>query len=115
MKTFVVAVFLSSTSSPFVFKKGCRFLSIADFRLRKVPLISLLPFMFIFGLVESKDWYIPSCWNIISVVLSQVLNNVSSESEKRYREKLVELCKEIIEEYEFVKLNEDEDDWDDEE
>ena len=43
------------------------------------------------------------------------LNNVSSESEKRYREKLVELCKEIIEEYEFVKLNEDEDDWDDEE
>ncbi len=43
------------------------------------------------------------------------LNNVSSESEKRYREKLVELCKEIIEEYEFVKLNEDEDEWDDEE
>jgi hypothetical protein len=43
------------------------------------------------------------------------LNNVSSESEKRYREKLVELCKEIVEEYEFVKLNEDEDEWDDEE
>ena len=43
------------------------------------------------------------------------LNNVSSESEERYREKLVELCREIVEEYEFVKLNKSEDNWEEEE
>jgi hypothetical protein len=43
------------------------------------------------------------------------LNNVSYESEECYREKLVELCREIVEEYEFVKLNESEDNWEEEE
>ena len=41
------------------------------------------------------------------------LNNVKSESEKLYMQRLVDVCKDIIDEYELVKMSEEDDEWDD--
>lgn len=41
------------------------------------------------------------------------MNDDLSESERGYRGRLVEVCQEIIEEYELVKMSEEEDEWDD--
>ena len=42
------------------------------------------------------------------------MNNKLSERETGYRERLVDVCREIIEEYELNKMSEEDDDWDDE-
>ena len=41
------------------------------------------------------------------------MNNELSEREAGYRERLVDVCKEIIDEYELNKMSEEEDEWDD--
>jgi hypothetical protein len=41
------------------------------------------------------------------------MNNKLSERETGYKERLVDVCREIIDEYELSKISED-DDWDDE-
>ena len=38
------------------------------------------------------------------------LNNELSDRENQYKEMLVTLCKDIVEEYEFVKMSEEDDD-----
>jgi len=42
------------------------------------------------------------------------MNNELSEREAGYRERLVDVCREIIDEYELNKMSEEDDDWDDE-
>jgi hypothetical protein len=42
------------------------------------------------------------------------MNDNLSESEAGYRERLVDVCREIIDEYELNKMSEEDDDWDNE-
>jgi len=41
------------------------------------------------------------------------MNNDKSESEQNYMRRLVDVCKDIIDEYELVNISEADDEWDD--
>ena len=40
------------------------------------------------------------------------INNDKSESEERYMHRLVDVCRDILEEYELIKMSEDDEDED---
>ena len=44
---------------------------------------------------------------------SNNMNNITSERERDYMQRLVDVCKDIIDEYELVKMSEEDDEWDD--
>ena len=41
------------------------------------------------------------------------MNNITSEREHDYMQRLVDVCRDIIDEYELVKMSEEDDEWED--